>query len=291
MSLTPGKKYFLKWTSTYPNKPNKIQNMIILECKFIKYNDFDYDNYNEYVKLVEEFDPQLHHRRLHQEENRNVPIELRSKFIGNLLDQSGNFIKLPFDHPLAPYKSSLSDYYLKTASSKRFGFFQIFRIHKIIYNGKKINNKDYYKHIPTEPTARYDGVDELLYLFIASFTKFNSNIHCESFTPVFSNRPPKGLACHINTRNNKVKSTIWVDLEHVKILEDTNQRVTHYHTLNQLEPRLGHDATGEIAKFVGSREYLSDLKKKGGKKYNKSRKANKSKMKRNKHKTKRRNRK
>jgi len=81
-------------------------------------------------------------------------------------------------------------------------------------------------------------------------------------------------------------SLLWVDLEHVKISEDFRQRVTHYHTLNQLEPRLGRDATGEIAKYVGSVSYLDKLKAKGGK-YKKSRKANKSIMKR----TKRRNRK
>lgn len=286
MSLIPGKQYYLKWSSMYPDNPDKIENMLILACEFMKYNDhfstkkkiknkiYNYNNYNEYVKLLEEH-------------NGNVPVELRSKFVGNLIDQSGNFIVFPFENPLSMYTTNNSPYYLKPATPKKLGLFKILRMVNCIYNGDELPGnymipghgyEDIFVHGQRYSHRKHFSVVDG---FIADFTKFSSNVRCNRYNKIHRHSTPE-FACELNNG-----SLLWIDLEHVKILEDFTQRVTHYHTLNQLEPRLGRDTTGEIAKYVGSISYMDKLKNKGGKKSRKNKKKTNKYKKSKKNKTKR----
>ena len=83
------------------------------------------------------------------------------------------------------------------------------------------------------------------------------------------------------------ETLVWFNIDKFKVSEvDIGQRIIHKKTLKELEPKISQGPVSEVAKFVGSREYLEGLKKGGKrpktKRSNKSRKNNSRRVRKNK---------
>lgn len=217
MNLTPHKKYLLKWSSMFKTKP-QINNLLILECEFIKYRDDTYYNdYREYDSLLDN-----HFFEDHSE----IPRfdELRSKLAGKILTEDGESnIEFPFDSPFFPYAPRFSMAQFKR--SDKVGLFRVLNIFKTINKG-----------VPDKPFSGYN---------LNRFFEFSHNVACNTWKDHNLNIIPN-------------ETMLWVDLNNVKIIEpDVGQRILEYKTLTKLENRLPEDMTHEIAGFVGSHEYLN----------------------------------
>lgn len=218
MDLIPGNKYFLKWSSMRGAKP-KINNLLILECEFLKLRDDTlYNDYNHYFELMEE--------HFYQEPDQVPEInELERKFTSKILnEQVDENTELSFDHPFYPYIPYRKSRTLLT--SDKVGLFKLLNVFKTVNNG--IPNKSFTNH----------NLD--------NFSEFSHNVAISTWT--FDIKPSYLIPG---------KTLIWIDLNNVKIIEpDVAQRILEYKTLTSLENRLPEDITHEIAQHVGSQMYL-----------------------------------
>lgn len=217
MDLVPGKKYLLKWSSMYKTKP-KINNLLILECEFLKYRDDTYyDDYLEYDNLADNY---------FFEDHTEIPRfdELRRKLAGKILTEDGESnIEFPFDSPFFPYAPRYSLAQFKR--SDKVGLFSVLGIFKTINKG-----------VPDKPFSGYN---------LNRFFEFSHNVACNTWKEHNLNIIPN-------------ETLLWVDLNNTKIIEpNIAQRILEYKTLTKLENKLPADMTHEIAGFIGSEEYLT----------------------------------
>lgn len=237
MDLVPGNKYYLKWSSMFKTKP-KINNLLILECEFVKFrDDTHYNDYNRFFELIEEY--------FYQDPDQLPEInELRRRLSGKILTEEGDeHIEFPFVHPFFPYT-------IRKLKSDNVGLFKLLNVFKTINKG-----------VPDKPFTNYN---------LIRFFEFSNNVAINTWNKDGGNYEPNLIPGEtllwVNLNNVKI------------IEADVAQRILEYKTLTELENKLPLDMTHEIAGFVGSNEYLHKKHKGGkkSKKLRKSKK-NKSK--------------
>lgn len=243
--LVPGKNYFLKWKGRY-----FMRETLVLECQFIKYFDNSYGK--DCIDYLDLTDPD------NDNNNPNDPklISLRNRLRGTILDERDRPITTyPFDHPLYPYTYPFPGGMLPQWDKETIGLFRYVRIVKLIIDGKDVTNK-----FNNQTLEKY--------------LKKNDRLHGHIYSTLFSNN--SGILVSNET-------LMWVKFgvpASVQVLEaNAEQRIIHEKTLKGLEEMIGQDPTSEVAKFVGSTEYLDSLKK-GGKTKKHKRKTKKGKSKR-----------
>lgn len=123
MELIPGTDYYLKWVG------DNYKNVIILECKFIKYRDNSiYEYYKEYKDNIDPY-TRLPIDELESFDRFN---ELHSMLVDKVFDQNNRIIERNFQDPMYPY---YFNYVKSRLNSNNIGLFKLVKIIKMIVQG------------------------------------------------------------------------------------------------------------------------------------------------------------
>lgn len=244
MELIPGKKYFLKWVKQ--NIKGSENHLFITKVNELFIIECEFIKYYDNT-YEQDYIKYIDDIRTGHDAGENFEVLSARLMDAKIISPFHKRIEPPFEDPLYPYNAQL------VRKNDNIGLFKFIRVVNKIYDGIQVE-------LDFNPGT-----------LIRDFL----------FDTVNNSKYPSFL---LPDDIVKVGTLFWINLGNVNIIEsDVEQRIIHEKTLTGLEERLPTDMTREIAKFVGSAEYMN----KGGKKSKKRK--NKSKKRKNKSKKLRRN--